>query len=149
MTEILQLAQTLGPIGLAIILTVVVMLKFGPWNRARGDDHPMRRAEDHVEMVGGRQIGHTEIMIAVNRIVEMCDKIVTTQTAISSSLKDLYDMHNIRDNDGTPIWYRKKSHDDALDETIKNLATVIDQNTQVLRDLHVLILERLPHGNSN
>lgn len=50
MTELLQAAGTLGPVGLAIIVTVIVMLKFGPG--AKRDEKPYEGPErrgNHVD----------------------------------------------------------------------------------------------------
>ena len=45
--------------------------------------------------------------------------------------KDLYDMHNQKDNDGVYIWYVRRS----LEEAITKLADNIQHQTDCFRDL--------------
>ena len=43
----------------------------------------------------------------------------------------LYDWHNVKDSDGIPLWYVRRS----LEDSLKSLAKNIDTQTQVLREM--------------
>jgi hypothetical protein len=44
-------------------------------------------------------------------------------------VKKMYDLHNVKDADGVPIWYVRHS----LEEAVKNLAISMDKLTESLR----------------
>lgn len=46
-------------------------------------------------------------------------------------LENLYDMHNVRDADGVPLWYVRRS----LEEVIGKLADNIDKQSQLMEKL--------------
>lgn len=53
---------------------------------------------------------------------------------LMSQVRDLYDWHNRRDNEGVPVWYVRKSLEDAVSKLAENIGT----QTQVLQNIATL-----------
>ena len=69
--------------------------------------------------------------------VESADRRVACKECHALVVK-LYDMHNVKDKDGTPIWYVKHTLEDA----IKELAGNINHQTEVFKELVYLLKDR-------
>jgi len=50
---------------------------------------------------------------------------------IKDLTKDLFDMHNVKDRDGVPVWYVKQS----LEKMMEKLSVAIENQTVVLSKL--------------
>lgn len=58
-----------------------------------------------------------------------------------SWLKKLYDMHNVLDEDGKPIWYVPKK----IDETTSSMLALLDKMNDI-QERQTLILEKIADG---
>jgi len=58
--------------------------------------------------------------------------------AVASKITDLWDWHNLRDEDGVPVWYVRKSLEEAIRmqaESMSKLAENIGEQTRALERL--------------
>lgn len=70
---------------------------------------------------GGSETDPTaEMKTMLDKLCVLYDKELTAQIAFRKTMymqvKDLWDWHNIRDSDGVPVWYVRKSLEDAIKE---------------------------------
>ncbi len=63
------------------------------------------------------------------------EKIKAVSYDIKNKLDDLHEWHNVRDNDGVPIWYVRRS----LEEAINKLADNIAMQTQLFQQMSLKI----------
>lgn len=60
------------------------------------------------------------------------------QADIKNWLKDLYEAHNVKDGDGVPVWYVKRSFMESVEEIAKHTKELAEQNkhnTEVIKKI--------------
>lgn len=65
----------------------------------------------------------------------VCDDCVEGIKAIAKQTDDLYRWHDVRDNEGVPIWYVRKS----LEKAINKLADNVEKQTVAIREQNTLL----------
>ena len=68
----------------------------------------------------------------------LCAECVQLMRKSGKQVEDLHDWHNVRDNEGKPIWYARKS----LEVAIEKLSENVNQQTKAIERQSV-ILERI------
>lgn len=71
------------------------------------------------------------VAFAVVFIVERVFSSIKNQR-MQKQIQDLYDWHNMKDDEGVMIWYVRKS----LEEAIIKLATNIEKQTDILQQMY-------------
>lgn len=69
-----------------------------------------------------------------DKIDKMCDSLVEINTKLDKQgrqIKDLYEWHDVKDNEGVRLWYVRRS----LEEAIKELSDNIARQTEVFSGL--------------
>lgn len=101
--------------------------------------NPMLEQIYNMEKTGGNKVEkvNSHITAVENKISEMDRKI-----------KDLWDWHSVKDYDGIPIWYNKKSTENTISE-IKDSIETLDRNfTNISKSICMDLDDRLQKVNS-
>lgn len=111
----------------------------------------VEKIEQHLKSVGEiiSSSKFDTILSHLNALREDLDKLTEETQDLEGKLEDLWNWHNVRDHDGVPVWYLRKSFEESiisLQESIGKLkVNFLDVNQTTRTDLE----EKLQKSNDS
>jgi len=81
--------------------------------------------------MGKRKNGAAPARFTIFDSPEDRKRVVGTMVKCAEQVNKLYDQHQVKDSDGVPVWYVRRSLEDA----VKSLSTNVNKQSDLLREL--------------
>ena len=120
--------ELLGQVGVGGIFAVLVIQMVLNFLKSRND---------------GKQEDPTKVKL--KKLIEITQETCETVKAVARKTSELYNWHSIKDADGVPIWYYRRSMEDAIDRLQISIGKQTDVLVEISRrqDRQVEVMSRL------
>jgi len=116
-SKMLEFIGQVGVGGIFLLLVLQMVFKFVKEHREKKN--------------GADETGDAILLRRLDAMSEVMKETCNTAKATSRHTSDLLKMHEVKDADGVPIWYYRRSMEDAIDR----LGITIDKQTTVMNEM--------------